>query len=304
MRDGTDGVGADGESAVGQGVDQVAQDLGAGDVGTGREGEGAGAAEGGGGIGFSAPDGLHLNVMDATKEGCGFAVIEGHEGFGDGVLGPTLRVALDGLFEEAIEGAEEIGEEVWETQLGGHFGGFGDDQVDTVRKGLLEGDGGLGGGGVAEEIEAFDLSFDLAVRHKSSVVGAARCGVSARSAVQASLKIGGRIFTTETQRGRAASCRRSAFSHQLLDESGQHPFDFDGIRSELFVKSCWKELKILGEQQMMLQPAGGTAGDGAETSELCTTNSSFLRRPRRFRAPAMSPQSQVKRQRPRADSDG
>jgi hypothetical protein len=37
----------------------------------------------------------------------------------------------------------------------------------------LEGGGGLGGGGVAEEIEAFDLGFDLAVRHKSSVVGAA-----------------------------------------------------------------------------------------------------------------------------------
>ena len=267
-----------------------------------RQGQCAGAAQGGGGVLFPAPHRLRLDVADAAQKGCGLMVIEGHQGLRNGILAPALRVALDGLFEEAVEGAEQVGQEVLEAHFGGEFGGLGDDQVDTVRKGFSQGGGGVGGGCVAEAIEGFDLGFDLAVRHKSSVVGAARCGVSARSAVQASLKIGGRIFTTETQRGRAASFQRSAFSRQLLDESGQHPFDFDGIRSELFVKSCWKELKVFGEQQMILQLAGGTAGDGAETSELCTTNSSFLCRPRRFRAPAMSPQSQVKRQRPRADS--
>jgi hypothetical protein len=56
-----------------------------------------------------------------------------------------------------------------------------------------------------------------------------------------------------------------------LDEGGQHPFDFDGARGELFVKRCWKELKVSGEQQMVLQFARGTACNGTETSELCVT---------------------------------
>jgi hypothetical protein len=51
-----------------------------------------------------------------------------------------------------------------------------------------------------------------------------------------------------------------------LDVSGQHPFDFDGIRGELFVKRCREELKVSGEQQTVLQFVGGTAGDGAASS--------------------------------------
>jgi hypothetical protein len=81
-----------------------------------------------------------------------------------------------------------------------------------------------------------------------------------------------------------------------LNESGQHPFDFDGIRSELFVKSCWKELKVFGEQQMVLQFAGGTAFDGAETSErgfwllACCRGAPW--RPRPERAAARNPKSE------------
>jgi hypothetical protein len=78
-----------------------------------------------------------------------------------------------------------------------------------------------------------------------------------------------KIVHPEAQRGKAASFQRSAFSGQLLDESGQHPFDFNGVRDELFVKRCRKELKVFGEQRMVLQFARGTACDGAETSELC-----------------------------------
>ena len=74
----------------------MAEDLSSGKVGTRRQGEGAGAAESSGGVGFPAPHGLQLNVMDAAEEGRGFAVIEGDEGFGDGVFTPALRIALDG----------------------------------------------------------------------------------------------------------------------------------------------------------------------------------------------------------------
>jgi len=41
-----------------------------------------------------------------------------------------------------------------------------------------------------------------------------------------------------------------------VNESGQHPVDFDGIRSELLVKSVWKELKVFCKQQMAFQFAG------------------------------------------------
>ena len=53
-----------------------------------------------------------------------------------------------------------------------------------------------------------------------------------------------------------------------MDENGQHAYDFDGIGGELFVKKRWKELKIFREEQMVLQFAGGTACDGAETGEV------------------------------------
>jgi len=154
----------------------MTQDVGSGDVGARRESEGAGTAESSGGVGLPAPHGLHLNVMDAAEEGRGFAVIEGDEGFGDGVLAPALRVALDGLFEEAVEGAEEIGEQVLKAELGGHFGGFGDDEVDAIGEGLCEGGDGLGGGSFAEEIKAFDFSFYLAVGHRGSVYSSRRHG--------------------------------------------------------------------------------------------------------------------------------
>jgi hypothetical protein len=38
-----------------------------------------------------------------------------------------------------------------------------------------------------------------------------------------------------TQHGFAASFQRLAFGGQLLDENGQHAYDFDGIGGELFV---------------------------------------------------------------------
>jgi len=93
-------------------------------------------------------------------------MVERDEGFGDGVFAPALGVALGGLFEEAVEGADEVGNQLVEAEFGGQFGGFGDDQVDAVGKSFLERGDGLGERGVAQYIEAFDLGFDLAVRHK------------------------------------------------------------------------------------------------------------------------------------------
>ena len=150
LRDGAHGVVADGKSAVGEGIDEMAQNLTAADIGAGGKGQGAGAAEGRGSVSFPAPDGLHLDVMHAADERGGLAMVERDEGFGDGVFAPALGVALGGLFEEAVEGADEVGNQLVEAEFGGQFGGFGDDQVDAVGKSFLERGDGVGGRGVAQ----------------------------------------------------------------------------------------------------------------------------------------------------------
>jgi hypothetical protein len=60
-------------------------------------------------------------------------------------------------------------------------------------------------------------------------------------------------------------------SGQLLDESSKHPFDFDGIRGELFMKGCLEDLKVSWRAADDIQFAGRTAGDGAEAGELRVT---------------------------------
>ena len=77
----------------------------------------------------------------------------------------TLRIALGGFIEEAIEGVEEIGQQVVKAHLGGDFSGFGDNQVDAIGKCFSERGDGVRGWDFAKEIEAFDLGFDLAMRH-------------------------------------------------------------------------------------------------------------------------------------------
>ena len=164
--EGAGGVGADGGGWFGEGVDDVAEHLLAGQVGAGREGEQADAAEGAGGVLLAAPDGFQLDVDGAAQKGGRFAMAEILEGAGDGVFAPALRVALDGVFEEAFEGAEEIGEQVGGGQAGGDVGGFGGDQVDAVGERLAQSGGGVGWGSCAEAAEGFELFFDPAVGHE------------------------------------------------------------------------------------------------------------------------------------------
>ena len=102
-------------------------------------------AQGAGGVLLAAPHRLHLDVNGATQEGGRVAMAEILERPGDGVLGPTLRIAFDGVFEETVEGAQEVGEEVRGGQFGGDVGGFGGHQVDAVGQRLAQGGGSVGG---------------------------------------------------------------------------------------------------------------------------------------------------------------
>ena len=84
---------------------------------------------------------------------------------GDGVLPPTLRIALHGVFEEAVEGAQEIREEFGGGQFGGDVGGFGGDKVDAAGERLSQRGGGFGGRNSAQPAQGFELFFHAAVGH-------------------------------------------------------------------------------------------------------------------------------------------
>ena len=164
---GAGGISAHGGGGLGEGVDQVAQHLFAGEIGAGGKGQQANAAEGAGGVLLAAPHGLQLNVDGAAQEGGRLAMAEVLERPGDGVLAPTLRIALDGVSEEPVEGAQQIGEQIGSGQAGGDVGGFGGDQVAAVGERLAQGGGGVGGGSSAQTAEGFELFFNPAVGHES-----------------------------------------------------------------------------------------------------------------------------------------
>src|ERR1039457_3543101 len=119
------------------------------------------------GILLAAPYRLHLNVDGAAQEGGRLAMAEILERPGDGVLAPTLRIAFDGVFEETVEGAQQVWEDFGGGQAGGDVGGFGGDQVDAVGERLAQGGGGVGGGSPAQTAEGFELFFNPAVGHES-----------------------------------------------------------------------------------------------------------------------------------------
>jgi lipoyl-dependent peroxiredoxin len=164
--EGAGGIGADGGGWFGEGVDHVAQRLLARQVGAGREGQQADAAKGASGILLAAPYGLHLNVCGAAQEGGRFAMAEILERAGDGILAPTLGIAFDGVIEEAVEGAEQVGEQLRGGQFGRDVGRFCGDQIDAVGERLAQGGEGRGWRGAAEAAEGFELFFNPAMGHE------------------------------------------------------------------------------------------------------------------------------------------
>jgi osmotically inducible protein OsmC len=90
-----------------------------------------------------------------------------------------LRIALYGVFEEAVEGAQQVGEDFRSGQFCCDVGGFGGDQVDAVGERLAEGGGGRGRGGATQAAEGFELFFNAAIGHEiNSLVSQDNCAAS------------------------------------------------------------------------------------------------------------------------------
>src|ERR1022692_1383569 len=107
---GAECVGADGDGRIGERVHEVAQHERALDIDAGRERQSAGAAQGGGGVLFPAPDRLQLDVTQTAEKGGGLSVLQGDQRLGNSVFGPTLRIAGGGLLEEEVERGQGGGE--------------------------------------------------------------------------------------------------------------------------------------------------------------------------------------------------
>lgn len=137
----------------------------------GNESVGAIGAESAGGVGFSAPNGLHLMVAKAANESFFVATFEFREGAAESVLGPALGVGFFGVDEETIEGGEEVGEQIYEVFVFGETRSFGDDEVVAVGKGFLDQGESVGvESAVLEAVERFQLFVKSALRHGLSLI--------------------------------------------------------------------------------------------------------------------------------------
>ena len=86
------------------------------------------------------------------------------------VLGPTLRIGLDGIVEETIEGGKHLREQWCHVEFANQVGGFRHDEVVAVRKSFAQRLGAKFFWLSAEGVERGDLIFEVALAgHESSV---------------------------------------------------------------------------------------------------------------------------------------
>ena len=121
------------------------------------EGEGGLGAEGAGGVGGATPDWLELNVAQSGEEGFGFLVLEEGKRLDNFELGPALRVGLDGVLEETLEGLGEFAGESQVLMSGNQPGGFGHEEVVAVGEEFAKRAFGLRGRKVAKGIEGGEI---------------------------------------------------------------------------------------------------------------------------------------------------
>src|SRR5207247_4129656 len=85
-----------------------------------------------------------------------------------------------------------------------------------------------------------------------------------------------------------ASFQRSAVSVQLLQQRGQHAFQFGGAWGQSILIGGSDQLQVSGQQEVIFQLAGGSHRDGTEAGELGISippaSLSQVRRDRRARA--------------------
>src|ERR1700722_17418276 len=75
-----------------------------------HQGQGAGGAKGSGGVGTASPDRFELNVTHAAEKNGGVLMLECGQSAAQGIIGPGLRIGLDRVVEEALEGGKQLGD--------------------------------------------------------------------------------------------------------------------------------------------------------------------------------------------------
>ena len=94
-----------------------------------HERQSAGRAQRARGVGSPSPHRLELDVPNAAEKGFGVLVLERCERAAERVLGPALRVALNRIVEKTIEGGQQLGTQLSQTEFANKVRRFGDDKV-------------------------------------------------------------------------------------------------------------------------------------------------------------------------------
>ena len=56
----------------------------------------------------------------------------------------------------------------------------------------------------------------------------------------------------------------SAFSGQLLNEDGEHAFDFGDLLRQILLVAGWGQLQVVSQEDLVFQLDGRAAGDQAK----------------------------------------
>lgn len=118
-----------------------------------------------------------LDVPDTAQERRGLLIFERRQSAADGILCPALRVALLGVFKEAVKSGKQIGQEVFEVSLRREIGGFGDDVIVLVfQQGAKRGDAGFIGL-VPQLVESSKLRVEILFpgHGDADILSAANC---------------------------------------------------------------------------------------------------------------------------------
>jgi hypothetical protein len=138
LLDGASGVYANGRYLVYKEFHETVQQLGLRQTAALHQGQGARAAQCARCIFTASPHGLGLNMAYAAQENLGVLTLERGQRAADRVLRPALRISLDGIGEEAIEGCDEFRQQLGQTKFRRQVSGLGNDIVVAVSQRLAQ----------------------------------------------------------------------------------------------------------------------------------------------------------------------
>ena len=109
-------------------------------------------------------------MTQATQENPRVLALKRGERATEGVLGPALRIGLDRVREETVEGSEQFGHQPRQAEFANQVSSLGDDIVIAIRQHRAQGFDARLGRLVAKLVERRELLFNTAFARHGMVV--------------------------------------------------------------------------------------------------------------------------------------